>query len=142
MESVVRFVRHRRVIRLSQIAIGLIFLLAALPKIGDMGSFALQIHNYRVMPVAVENLMAMTLPWIELVIGLALLLGIHARSGAVLSAGLMGVFLIAIGQAVARGLDIDCGCFGTSDATEVGFVKLLEDVGLLIVAVVASLRAR
>jgi uncharacterized membrane protein YphA (DoxX/SURF4 family) len=142
MDALKRFLHDRRTIRVSQIVVGVIFLFAALPKIGDMGSFALQIHNYRMIPVALENVMAVTLPWIELVIALALLLGIYARSGAVLSAGLMGVFLVAIGQAVARGLDIDCGCFGTTDATEVGFVKLAEDVGLLVLAVVASLRAR
>ena len=142
MDGIKRFLHDRRTIRVSQIVVGVIFLFAALPKIGDLGSFALQLHNYRMMPVALENLMAMTLPWIELVIALALLLGIYARSGAVLSAGLMGVFLLAIGQAVARGLDIDCGCFGTTDAAEVGFTKLAEDVGFLALAVVASLRAR
>jgi uncharacterized membrane protein YphA (DoxX/SURF4 family) len=142
MDGLKRFLRDRRTIRVAQIATGVIFLFAALPKIGDMGSFALQIHNYRAVPVALENLMAITLPWIELVIALALLLGIHARSGAVLSAGLMVVFLLAIGQAVARGLDIDCGCFGTTRAAEVGIVKMAEDVGFLVLALVASLRAR
>jgi len=142
MDGLKHFLHHPRTIRASQIVVGVIFLFAALPKIGDMGSFALQVHNYRMIPVALENLMAMTLPWIELVIALALLLGIHARSGAVLSAGLMVVFLVGIGQAVARGLDIDCGCFGTTRATGVGLTKLAEDVGFLVLAVVASLRAR
>jgi uncharacterized membrane protein YphA (DoxX/SURF4 family) len=142
MDGLKRFLRDRRTIRVSQLAIGVVFLFAALPKIGDMQSFALQIHNYRMIPVALENLMAITLPWIELVIALALLLGIYPRSGAMLSAGLMVVFLVAIGQAVARGLDIDCGCFGTTRAAEVGFTKLAEDVGLLVLALIASLRAR
>jgi len=140
MDGIKRFVRHRVTIRVCQIAIGAIFLVAALPKIGDVSAFAKQVHNYRMLPIALENLFAMTLPWIELVAGLALVLGIRARAGATLSAGLMVVFLVAIAQAVARGLDIDCGCFGTSDASQVGIKRLAEDVLFLALATVGSLR--
>lgn len=141
MDAIKSFVRHRLTIRACQIAVGAIFLFAALPKIGDVSAFAQQVHNYRLLPIALENLLAMTLPWIELVAGLALVLGIRARAGATLSAGMMAVFLVAIGQAVARGLDIDCGCFGTSDASQVGIERLAEDVLFLALAAVGSLRA-
>ena len=142
MDGLKRFLTHRTTVRFCQIAIGAVFLYAALPKIGDVGSFAKQIHNYRLIPIATENVFAMVLPWIELVAGLALILGIGARSGAVLSAGLMVVFIVAIGQAVARGLDIDCGCFGTSDAAQVGVRRIVEDFVVLGLALVGSLRAR
>ena len=142
MDAIQGFVRHRFTIRFCQIAIGAIFLYAALPKIGDVSAFAKQVHNYRMVPIALENLFAMTLPWIELVAGLGLVLGIRARAGATLSAGLMVVFLVAIGQAVARGLDIECGCFGTTDASQVGVKRLAEDVLFLALAAVGSLRAR
>jgi uncharacterized membrane protein YphA (DoxX/SURF4 family) len=142
MDAIHGFVRHRFTIRFCQIAIGAIFLYAALPKIGDVEAFARQVHNYRLLPIALENLLAMTLPWIELTAGLALVVGIRARAGATLSVGLMVVFLVAIGQAVYRGLDIDCGCFGTSDGSQVGIRRLAEDVLFLALAAVGSLRAR
>jgi uncharacterized membrane protein YphA (DoxX/SURF4 family) len=130
------------VVRSCQIAIGAVFLYAALPKIGDPASFADQIHNYRMLPVALENLLAMTLPWVELIIGLALILGVRARCGAAVAVLLMGVFLAGIAQAVYRGLDIECGCFGTGDGSKVGFRRLAEDVGLLLLSVIGARRPR
>jgi uncharacterized membrane protein YphA (DoxX/SURF4 family) len=125
-----------------RILIGLVMLAAALGKIGDPGAFASQIHHYRLIPVAGENLLAITLPWIELVAGLALVLGVRARSGAWLATAMMVVFTAAVGTAIARHLDIQCGCFGTADATRVGARKLLENVGFLALSIVASLRPR
>jgi len=137
-----RLLRHRATVLLCQIAIGLVFLAAALPKIGDSFAFARQIHNYRLVPAELVNLLAITLPWIELVTALAILLRFRARAGAIVAAGLMVLFLGAVGSAVARGLDIECGCFGTSDAAKVGFAKLAENVGLLLLALGGSLRPR
>jgi putative oxidoreductase len=94
------------------------------------------------MPVAVEHLVAMTLPWIELVAALALILGVRARSGAMVAAALMAAFTLAVLIAMARGLDIECGCFGTADGTRVGIVKFLENGAMLALAAIGSLRAR
>ena len=125
-----------------RILVGLVMLAAALGKIGDPATFASQIHHFRLIPVAGENLLAMTLPWIELLAGLGLTLSVRPRSAAWLSTAMMVVFTIAVGAALARKLDIECGCFGTADATRVGMKKLLEDLALTAAAVVASLRAR
>ena len=84
--------------------------------------------------------MAMTLPWIEIVAALALILHIRARPAAVLSTALLVVFTIAVGVAYLRGLDIDCGCFGTADGAQVGLRKLLENAGMIAVGAIASLR--
>jgi len=54
----------------------------------------------------------------------------------------MALFFLVVGAAVARGLDIECGCFGTADASHVGIAKLLENTGLLAVAVVGALKPR
>ena len=139
--DLLRRLSHPWVVRACRIAIGVIFLAAALPKIGDTASFAKQVHNFRMVPIALENLFAMCLPWIALVIAMALLLGIRARAGALLASGLMVVFIVAIAQAVARGLDIECGCFGTADASSVGLTKLAEDFVMLALAVIGSLRS-
>ncbi len=138
MSGVPGVLRKRPVVRASQVVIGVVFLAAALAKIGDLETFASQIHNFRIVPVWSENLVAMTLPWVELVAGLCLVLGIRARGAGILTAILMAVFLVAVGQAVGRNLDIECGCFGTADATKVGIQKLLENAVLTMLATIAS----
>jgi len=133
---------HPMLVRLCQIVIGVIFAWAALAKIGDAQGFAAQVHNFRIMPVAFENIVAVTLPWIELVAAMALVLNIRARSGALLVFAMLAAFTVAIVVALLRGLDIECGCFGTADASRVGFVKVLENMAMLAVAGVGSLRPR
>jgi hypothetical protein len=78
------------------------------------------------------NLAAITLPWIEIVAGVFLVLGIWMRASAILLSALTLVFMVAIGSALARGLDIDCGCFGTVGGRRAGLVPLLEDMVLLL----------
>jgi uncharacterized membrane protein YphA (DoxX/SURF4 family) len=142
MKTLPGFLTHRWTVRCCQIAIGLLFATAALAKLGDLHSFHEELHNFKILPVAVENLVAITLPWIELVAALALILGIRARSGALVAACLMAVFIVAVSVAMARGLDIECGCFGTADGTRVGFMKLLENSGMFALGAVGSLRSR
>jgi uncharacterized membrane protein YphA (DoxX/SURF4 family) len=142
MNPLIRFVTSRGFVGACRIAIGLVFVASGLAKIGDPAAFATQVHNYRLIPVPIEHLLAMTLPWVELLAGLSLVLGLRARAGAWLTAALMVVFTAAVGQAMARGLDFECGCFGTADLTRVGAQKLLENLLMTGAAVVASLRVR
>ncbi len=142
MTALGRLLRHPRVVLLCRIAVGVVFLAAALAKIGDAAGFARQIHYYRLVPFGLENLLAITLPWIELLLALAILIGVQPRAGAAVAAGLMGLFVAVVAVAVARGLDIECGCFGTADASRVGVAKLTENAGLLALALVGSLRPR
>jgi len=131
-----------RVVRVCQIATGLVFAAASLSELADLSGFALQIHNYRMVPIASENLLAMTLPWIELVAGLCLVLGIRPRAGAVVAAGLLAVFTVAVGAAWARGLDFECGCFGKASAARIGAAKFFENVVMLGVATLGGVRPR
>lgn len=140
MSALIGLVRHPRVILLAQVAIALVFLAAALGKISDPAAFARQIHHFRLLPQGFENTVAITLPWVELIAALALIFRYHPRSGGLVTAGLMVLFVGVVAAALARGLDIECGCFGTSDASRVGAAKLIENIGLLAVAAIASLR--
>ncbi len=142
MEAVKRLLTHPLTVRACQLAIGVIFGAAGLAKLGNLPAFAYEIHNFRIIPIPTENVLAMTLPWIEILMGLALVLGIRERAAAVLSALLMTVFTLAVVQALVRDLNINCGCFGKADAQAVGLKKLAENLGMLAVAVVASLRTR
>lgn len=142
MSGFMNFLLHRRTIRTCQILIGALFAVAALAKLGDLHAFAEQIHNFRLVPWGLENLSAITLPWIELVAALALVFGVRARAGGVVAAVLTALFTVAVLIAMARGLDVECGCFGTGDATRVGLLKVVENLAMLAVALTASLRPR
>lgn len=122
-----------------QIALGVFFVAAALPKIVDPPSFAHMIYNYRTVPGALINLMALVMPWIELLCGLALVLGIWKDGARTLVAALLAVFIVAISINLARGNAIDCGCFdvsaaGKSRAERLADMKfvILRDVGMLL----------
>ena len=108
-----------------------IFLGAAAPKILDPFTFALDISHYQMVPAWAANPMAITLPWIEAVAGLALLSGFAAEGAILLVNILFLVFLAALGQAWVRGLDIDCGCFGHSDAKGHIGLAFIRDIGFL-----------
>ena len=82
------------------------------------------------------------MPWIELVAGLALVLGIRPRAGAWVAGALLLVFTVGVLAAMARGLSFECGCFGTANATRIGWAKLAENVGMLALAAVGSLKPR
>jgi len=99
-----------------QLALGVIFIVAALPKIVDPPSFAHMIYNYKLVPGALLNPMALTMPWLELLCGLALVLGIWKETARNLVALLLLTFIIAIGINLLRSNAIDCGCFDVSAA--------------------------
>ena len=102
---------------------------SCLYKIIDPYTFAADIRNYQIIPEMFSNILALILPWMELLCGLFLLLGICTRSSALLIASMLIVFIVAISLAMIRGLNIDCGCYHTmGSATKVGFKKLLEDI--------------
>lgn len=122
-----------------QIALGAIFIAASLPKIIDPPSFAHMIYNYRLVPGALLNLSALILPWFELLIGIALVLGIWRRTAAAWAGVLLVVFVLAIGVNLSRGNAIDCGCFDVSAANKTEAERLADmrwtiarDLGMLL----------
>jgi putative oxidoreductase len=139
VSAMAALLRHRAVVRTAQLAVGIVLAWAALAKLGDIPGLARDIHHYRLVPLAGENLLAIVLPWIELAAAVSLLLGIRARAGSLVAAGLMVVLTAAVALAIARGLNIECGCFGTAGAGRVGIAKLLENLAILTAAGVGTL---
>ena len=122
-----------------QIALGAIFVVAALPKITDPPSFAHMIYNYKIIPWALINPMALIMPWIELLCGLALILGIWTGTARTIIGALLLTFIIAISINLLRGNAIDCGCFDVRAANKTVDERLadmrlviLRDVGMLL----------
>ena len=119
-----------------RLILGAIFLIASLDKISSPGDFASSIRNYRIMPLSSVNIMAIIMPWLEFFCGLFLIFGIFVRTSALLISYMLIVFLIAIGSAIFRGLDIDCGCFkNIAIAGKVGWRKFFEDVVMLLMGI-------
>jgi uncharacterized membrane protein YphA (DoxX/SURF4 family) len=106
-----------------------------------LNAFAGSIHNFHleaVIPMALTNLLAMTIPWIELIAGLALVSGVRPRAGAFVYVALLTVFTLGVIQALARGLSFDCGCFGKVGSAPIGVKKLAENLGMIAVGIVAA----
>ncbi len=115
-------------------AIGAIFIYAAIAKIANPMAFAEQVDNYRLLPYFLVTLVAAILPWLELFCGLLLIVGKWLPGAALILLALNLIFLIAIISALAKGLDISCGCFSVSgEGTRIGIKKLIENVLLSLV---------
>lgn len=98
---------------IARLGFAALLLVAAVPKILDPAAFAVAVGHYRLLPAPGPALVAHTLPWLELVTALALLVGRRWLAAAwLLALALASVFLLAIASAWWRGLDIACGCFG------------------------------
>lgn len=122
-----------------QIALGVVFVLSAIPKIADPPAFAHLVYNYRMLPGGLINAMALVMPWVELFVGAGLILGVWKREAAITAGVLLLVFMVAIGVNLARGHAVDCGCFDVKSAgksreellSEMRWV-LIRDAGLLL----------
>ncbi len=124
----------RALLLLLRLGLGGLFLWAAAGKIADPHTFARDIANYRLVPDTLAPAMAALLPFVEVGLGFALVLGLWTRAAAIGIAGLMGVFTVAVGAAFARGIDVACGCFG-GGSTPIGWLTIARDVALLAAAI-------
>src|SRR5688500_12877896 len=115
-----------------QIALGVIFVVAAWPKIADPPSFAHMVYNYRILPAGLINITALVMPWVELLTGLALIIGVWTRPARWIITLLLVVFMIAISINLFRGNAIDCACFDTS-AANLTHEERIRDMWLVIV---------
>jgi protein-disulfide isomerase len=109
---------------------------AGLAKIGDPAGSVRAVRAYQLLPDGLETLVGRGLPTLEVALAVALLLGVAVRTSALVAVVLLSAFTIGIASAAARGLRIDCGCFGGGGPTENPHYtgEILRDVALLIVA--------
>lgn len=119
-----------------RLVLGGVLLVAGALKVTNLGASALAVRAYQLLPYDLAGYVGYALPIIEIVIGLLLVLGLFTRISALLGALLMLAFVIGIASAWARGLSIDCGCFGgggTIGAEETAYpLELSRDVALLL----------
>ena len=123
---------------ISRLILGGVLLAAGLLKVTYPAKSAMAVRAYEVLPVTFANFLGYALPWIEVGIALLLILGVAVKPAALSGGLLMFLFIVAIAQAWARGLTIDCGCFGGGGQVAKGETKYLEeilrDTGLVLLA--------
>jgi len=122
-----------------RLSLGAIFIYAAVGKIADPARFAGDIAAYRLLPVFMVNILAMVLPYIEILTGLGLVIGIWIDAASAIASVLVTIFIISALSAMARGLNIECGCFTLSGAGKVGWDLIARDILMLTAAIVVFL---
>ena len=113
---------------LARVVLGGTLLVAGALKVGNLQKSAMAVRAYELLPVSLANFLGYALPWIEIGVGLLLMLGVATKTVAVIGAINMLVFIIAIAQAWARGLSIDCGCFGGGGSVDPEDTKYLSEI--------------
>jgi uncharacterized membrane protein YphA (DoxX/SURF4 family) len=137
-----RLLSNRYLVLGIRLILGVVFIYAAIDKIANPAAFAQNIYNYRMLPESFINFMALTLPWLEIICGVLIVLGVFIRGSALLIGFMLLIFIVAISFALVRGLDISCGCFSQAGGHGMAVDLLIRDilmfVGALIVMVYAG----
>ncbi|RZT83509.1 methylamine utilization protein MauE [Pseudonocardia sediminis] len=128
-----------------RLVLGGVWIVAGALKVTDLDASVRAVRAYRLLPDPAAQVLGAGLPVVEIVLGVLLVVGLGVRVAGVLSVLLMGAFVVGIASAWARGLQIDCGCFGSGGALAPGEsptygLELARDGALLAVAVLLTWR--
>ena len=124
---------------LARVVVGLVWVVAGVLKLPDPNENVRAVRAYELLPESVVPVVGHALPVLEILVGVCLLLGLLTRVAAVVSVVLLAAFVIGISSVWARGLSIDCGCFGggagpAANAQAKYPWELARDVGLLLLS--------
>lgn len=134
--------RSRTFVFLSmRLLLGAIFIAASVDKIAHPAEFAEIVQNYQILPDHLINIFAVVLPWLEAILGILILCGWWLPGATALANVLLVVFLAALGSAIARGIDVHCGCFSTEASGPVHTLwYLARDLMLLLLGAFVMIR--
>lgn len=119
-----------------RLGLGCLFLWSSLPKIRQPYDFLSSVYGYELVGPKLGMLTAMTLPWLELLVGVCLVGGIFVSGALLASIGMAAMFTIVLASALYRGLDISCGCFGDS-AEVISYSILIRACAILLISITA-----
>ncbi|GLH95754.1 MauE/DoxX family redox-associated membrane protein [Phytohabitans aurantiacus] len=124
---------------LARLGLAAVWLVAGGTKVGDLAASGRAVNAYDVMPYDIAKVVGAALPFVEIALGLLLLAGVATRVAAGISTALLVVFIAGIASAWARGLQIDCGCFGSGGQLAAGQSptygpEIARDLGFLVLA--------
>ncbi len=121
-----------------RLILGGTLLAAGLLKVAHPYTSAAAVRAYRLLPNSLATTLGYALPWVEIGVSIALILGLYTRGASIISALLLLAFIFGVASAWARGLTIDCGCFGGGGQVAPGATRygqeIARDVGLAVIA--------
>jgi uncharacterized membrane protein YphA (DoxX/SURF4 family) len=124
---------------LGRLILGGVLLAAGLLKYQHLDKSQMAVRAYELLPISVANFLGIALPFLEIAVGVLLVLGAATRIAAAVGGSLMVIFIVGISQAWARGLSIDCGCFGGGGQVAPGATnylpEILRDSALALIAI-------
>tara|TARA_B100001996_G_C18566161_1_gene556620 strand:- start:171 stop:617 length:447 start_codon:yes stop_codon:yes gene_type:complete len=134
---------------LGRLILGYVFIYASIDKIIDPVSFSDIIDNYHITPVLLNNLFALFIPWLELIVGLCLIFNIKVHGASFLSILLLLWFIFILTQAIFRGINVECGCFdlNTSNLDDLELRKnmikrIFEDIVFLAISLYVNIKSK
>jgi uncharacterized membrane protein YphA (DoxX/SURF4 family) len=123
---------------LARLILAAVFLVSGAIKAWDARETIVAVRAYQLLPESMVGAVAAVLPYLEIALGLLLLVGAATRLAAVLAGIVLVLFIAAVISAAARGLSIDCGCFGGGGEVAAGetayTLEILRDLALLVLA--------
>jgi uncharacterized membrane protein YphA (DoxX/SURF4 family) len=129
------------VVLILRVVVGAVFVVAGGLKIGHADLFASQIAGFELLPQPLVAPLALLLPFIEVLLGAYLIIGLFTRAAALAAVVALAIFDGAIASAVVRGLHASCGCFGPNDQTTTSWWEVARDAGFVLIAAVVAWRA-
>ena len=120
-----------------RLGLGCMFLYGSLPKIRQPYDFLSSVYNYELVGPKLGVLVAMVLPWLELLVGICLVGGIFVSGALLVSIAMCAMFSFVIASALYRGLNISCGCFSASSAEQIGYTTLVRACVIMLLSVIA-----
>lgn len=130
----------------ARLILGGVLLIAGLLKIGSLEQSVLAVRGYQLFDLTWQRIIGYALPVVEIIGGVALIIGLFTRLAGAAGAALMLAFVAGIASAWARGLSLDCGCFGGGGTVDPGQTQYLQDiardVGLMACGVWLAIRPR
>lgn len=127
-----------------RVIVGGVFLYASFDKLFNQVEFSKAIYNYKFLPESLINIFAIIIPYLEFFAGLFLIFGIFKRGSSFIIIFLLVIFIIALVQAYARGLDINCACFSLENPGEKSdiLIRIVEDILLLIASIIIFIKSK
>ncbi len=119
---------------LLRVLLGGLFIWSGVSKLQHMFLFQAAVGAYGILPASFVPVVAKALPWLEVMAGFYLIIGLFTRFASGLMAVMLTVFIVAISRALLNGQEIDCGCYLAGHSEPVSIKKLAEDVGLLLIS--------
>jgi len=119
------------IVMVCRVALGVVFLVAAVAKLSDLPAFAAGVRDYRILSEGQDRLVGSTLPFVEAAVGIVLILGVAVPLAALVAAILLAGFTLAVGVNLLRGREIRCNCFGMATTATAGVATVVRNALLL-----------